>query len=284
MNLKQLRYFLEVAQEKQITAAARNLHIAQPPLSYQLKELEKDLDAQLFVRNSKGITLTEAGEALAGYAQEILELSDYAKDKVKQIDQGRQGTISLGIISSSGNQVPGPRLQEFQEFYPEVNFEIYESNTFGVLDYLKRRKIDLGIVRTPFNFQGVASKYFAKEKMVAVLPPQIKESKKHYQIEDVAKKPLLIYRRFAKIFADSFSAYGLKPFIAMTCDDARTTIRWAEMGMGVALVPASIAALETKCQIIEIDYEPWQTQMALIWLEEVELTPLLKNFIEKLEG
>lgn len=85
MNLKQLRYFLAVAEEKQITAAAKRLFIAQPPLSYQLKQLEKELDVQLFVRTAHGIELTDAGHELQSYAEKIVGLAETAKDQVKKL-------------------------------------------------------------------------------------------------------------------------------------------------------------------------------------------------------
>ncbi|CDF68025.1 Transcriptional regulator [Lactobacillus acidophilus DSM 20079 = JCM 1132 = NBRC 13951 = CIP 76.13] len=141
MNIKQLHYFLVVAEEKQITAAAKRLYIAQPPLSYQLKQLEKELGAQLFKRTAHGIELTDAGQTLQSYASEILSLAQNAKNQVHKTISGELGTVAMGIVSSSTGYMPIAAFKELTQFYPEINFDIYEDNTFGVLDKLEKRQL-----------------------------------------------------------------------------------------------------------------------------------------------
>lgn len=148
MNIKQLRYFLVVAEEKQITSAAKRLYIAQPPLSYQLKQLEIELGAQLFKRTAHGIELTDAGQILQSYASEILSLSESVKNQVHKTVSGELGTIAIGMASSSTGLIPMKSFQDLTKFYPEINFDIYEDNTFGIIDKLEKKTIDLGIVRT----------------------------------------------------------------------------------------------------------------------------------------
>ncbi len=106
MNLKQLRYFLVVAEEKQITAAAKRLYIAQPPLSYQLKQLEKELGAQLFKRTAHGIELTDVGQIFQSYANEIISLAQNAENQVHKTISGELGTIAIGMASSSTGLIP----------------------------------------------------------------------------------------------------------------------------------------------------------------------------------
>ncbi len=91
MNLKQLQYFIAVVEEKQITAAAKKLNIAQPPLSYQLKQLEAELETKLFTRTAHGIVLTDAGMMLEKYARKILDLTTVAEEKVKKTTKGELG-------------------------------------------------------------------------------------------------------------------------------------------------------------------------------------------------
>ena len=280
LNLKQLKYFLAVAEEKQVTAAAKRLHIAQPPLSYQLKELEKDLDVKLFKRTAKGVILTEAGKMLTDYARQIVDLTQVTEEKVRKANQGQIGTISLGLISSSGGFMASVALADFQARYPDVSYEIYEDNTYGIIEKLHQGQLDLAIVRTPFNQRGLKLNYLTKEKMVVVsandYSPQLPTS---FTLTDLEEYPLIIYRRFKNIFTDSFEHYGIKPNVLMECDDARTALYWAEMKLGLALVPESIAKLARNCRIIPVDYPAWETQMALIWLKGKELRPILKEFI-----
>ena len=113
MNLKQLQYFIAVVEEKQITAAAKKLNIAQPPLSYQLKQLEEELETKLFTRTAHGIVLTDAGMMLEKYARKILDLTTVAEEKVKKTTKGELGKISLGTVSSSAAALPIGKLKEF---------------------------------------------------------------------------------------------------------------------------------------------------------------------------
>ncbi|KWX57011.1 LysR family transcriptional regulator, partial [Lactobacillus crispatus] len=165
MNLKQLRYFLVVAEEKQITAAAKRLYIAQPPLSYQLKQLEKELGAQLFKRTAHGIELTDVGQIFQSYANEIISLAQNAENQVHKTISGELGTIAIGMASSSTGLIPMNSFNELRKYYPEISFDIYEDNTYGILDKLEKKTIDLGIVRTPYNQTGLNTKTLTTEKM-----------------------------------------------------------------------------------------------------------------------
>lgn len=278
MNSKQLRYFLVVAQEKQITAAAKRLFIAQPPLSYQLKQLEKELNTKLFLRNAHGIELTDAGKEFQAYAEKILDLTDQAKEQVQRTANGEFGTIKLGSASSSASELPSANFKRLLKFYPNISFDIYEANTFGVLEKLNDGRIDLGIVRTPFDRRHLASKTLTTEKMVAVSSRKSLLGRKSLRLADLQNQPLIIYRRFESMFNASFAHQGFKPFYAVKCDDSRTAILWAQQGMGLALVPASIAGLYARGQFIPIDHASWQTHLQLVW-RKGRLTPLMKQII-----
>lgn len=279
MNLKQLRYFLAVAEEKQITAAAKRLFIAQPPLSYQLKQLEKELNAKLFIRTSHGIELTDAGQELRIYAEKILNLADTAKDQVQKTAQGELGTIKIGSASSSVGELPSEKFKELTKFYPDISFDIYEDNTFGVLEKLTNGTIDLGIVRTPFKRRGLDSKTVTNERMMAVTPDKKILSNQEITLTDLATQPLIIYRRFENIFNNSFAHRGITPFYAVKCDDSRTAILWAKRGMGVALVPEKIAELYAKDNYIPVKHVNWETKLQLVW-RKGPTSSLIKRIIE----
>lgn len=282
MNIKQLRYFLVVAKEKQITSAAKRLYIAQPPLSYQLKQLEIELGAQLFKRTAHGIELTDAGQILQSYASEILSLSESVKNQVHKTVSGELGTIAIGMASSSTGLIPMKSFQDLTKFYPEINFDIYEDNTFGIIDKLEKKTIDLGIVRTPYNRNGLNAKTLTTERMMAVtVDPKLKD-KTELRIKDLNEQPLIIYRRFEEIFNQTFAHHGIKPFYAVKCDDSRTAITWAKRKMGIALVPESIASTYAPDDLIPIKYSNWITHLQLVWRKDQKVTPLMKRIIDSL--
>lgn len=280
MNLKQLRYFLVVAEEKQITSAAERLYIAQPPLSYQLKQLEKELGAQLFKRTAHGVELTDAGQTLQSYATEILSLAQNARNQVHKTISGELGTIAVGMASSSTGLIPMPSFEKLTRFYPEISFDIYEDNTFGIIDKLEKKTIDLGIVRTPYNRNGLNAKTLTTEKMMAVtIDPKLRKKKQLY-IKDLAGQPLIIYRRFEDIFNQTFAHHGIKPFYAVKCDDSRTAITWAKRKMGLALVPESIASTYADGLMIPIKHANWITHLQLVWRKDEQVTPLMNKIIK----
>ena len=280
MNLKQLRYFLVVAEEKQITGAAKRLYIAQPPLSYQLKQLEKEFGAQLFKRTAHGIELTDAGQIFQSYANEIISLAQNAENQVHKTISGELGTIAIGMASSSTGLIPMNSFNELRKYYPEISFDIYEDNTYGILDKLEKKTIDLGIVRTPYNQTGLNTKTLTTEKMMAISVDPDFQQKKELRIKDLADQPLIIYRRFEDIFNQTFAHHGLKPFYAVKCDDSRTAITWAKRKMGVALVPESIATTYAQENMIAIKHANWITHLQLVWRKDHQVTPLMKKIID----
>lgn len=280
MNLKQLKYFLVVAEERQITSAAKKLFIAQPPLNYQLKQLEKEIGAQLFIRNAHGMELTEEGKAFQKYAEKIVDLSLTATSQIRQIKTGELGKIRIGVISSCRGVVPNKQFKKLIEYYPNVSFEIHEANTFGIIEQLQDGIIDLGIVRTPFNLEGLNFKDFHQEPMVAVTNNNDFDRGKIEHLSQLKGKPIILYRRFQEIFNRSFRHQGIRPFYAVTCDDARTAIHWADEGLGIALVPQSIAQTYAKSSIVSIKHAHWVTHLNIVWRKDRQVTPLMEKIIE----
>ena len=130
MDIKQLTYFLAIAEEGNISAAAKKLHISQPPLSLQLKLLEEELGVVLLERGARKSTLTDAGRLLYKHARYILQLVENAEREIQDFGNGIQGTLRLGTISSSGTILLGERMRLFHRAAPNIRFEIHEGNTF----------------------------------------------------------------------------------------------------------------------------------------------------------
>ncbi|MFC6259720.1 LysR family transcriptional regulator [Levilactobacillus fujinensis] len=283
MNFRQLEYFLAVANAGQITAAAHQLHMAQPPLSYQLKQLEAEMGVTLLNRTVGGTTLTPAGKLLRDYAQQLLDLRDRADSQVRSLGQGLAGVLSVGVISSSMGATPNAKLRTLTRHYPKVQIRLFEDNTYGLIDRLDKHLIDVAIVRTPFTAPGLASKELTTESMAAVVPQKYD----HFQgatlrVEDLTTVPLIVYRRFEHLFETTFAEKKMVPFIACTCDDARTAVQWANNRMGVAIVPQSVADEVSGIGTVvrPIRYQPWRTTLKLVWPEQITPSPLLQRFID----
>ncbi|HJA27005.1 MAG TPA: LysR family transcriptional regulator [Candidatus Limosilactobacillus intestinigallinarum] len=282
MNIKQLQAFLVVVQEHQITAAAKRLYTTQPPLSYQMKQLEKELGVKLFVRNAHGIRLTAAGQTFQRYAQQIVSLDRQAHDELHQEENGETGQVNLGLISSAGDLIPNAAMRALTRNYPRITFSITEGNTFDLVDRLNTGLLDLAVVRTPLNMRGLAKKVLNTDRMVAVGDPTAASLPTPLRLTDLAGVPLILYRRFEAIFNRDFAQAGVTPFYAVRCDDARTAIRWADRGMGVALVPESIARCDAHQVITPVDYPAWNTHVQLVWKKDEPLRPVIRHLIDLL--
>lgn len=284
IDIRQLRYFLAIAETGQITAAARHLNLAQPHLSQELRLLEAELGVKLVERGSRAVRLTEAGRMLQNRAEQMLELMGATIKEIRDFNEGLQGSLAIGTISSSGASLLPRRIQEFHRHYPGVNFEVWEGNTYRILEILNRGLIEIGIVRTPFVMGDLASVALPPEPMVAAM-----DSDRYWDatrtaipLEDLRDKPLILYRRFEKLIVDTCHHAGFEPWIFCKNDDARTTMLWADAGMGVAVVPRSAVGLiqSPKLRYKEITATALKTQIVAIWMKNRYISTAAKHFLE----
>lgn len=283
MDIKQLKYFYVIAEEGQITSAAKRLNMAQPPLSYQLKSLEDELGVKLVERGSRNIKLTEAGHILYKRAKQILSLTKSTEDELKDFKEGSHGTLSIGTVSSSGAALLDSRLSRFHSKYPNIKFKIYEGNTYELLESLNKGLIEIAIVRTPFNTSEINSILLQKEPMVAVMVKELDWTNSEViDLTELINKPLIIYRRFESIIFKACEDSNFQPTVFCINDDARTSLLWANSGLGIAIVPKSSIKLIGSSNIIykEINNKDLWTQIAAIWSKTGYLSSAGKTFLE----
>lgn len=241
MELKQLEYFTAIVEHGSISAAAKQLHISQPPLSMQMKHLEEELNSRLFERGARSITLTEAGKILYERSKGILEMASVTVRELEQMKDGISGTLRLGMISSAGLSCVKQTLLPFHSGYPGIRLDICEGNTYQLMEALKNNRIEIAIVRTPFPEEGYECRHFEEDAMTAVgLSHYFGNHKSNsLSIKDMERFPLIIYRRWESILRHAFGEEETDMNIFCINDDARTSIKLAAAGLGVALVPAS---------------------------------------------
>lgn len=284
MDIRQLRYFLAIAEEGQITSAAKKLHIAQPPLSQQLRLLEEELGVKLVERGPRRVLLTDAGKLLYTRAQRIVELTDTAAREVSDFHHDMRGVLRIGTVSSSGGTLLSQSLLAFHKQYPNIQFELTEANTYLLIDQLRSGLIEAGIVRTPFDQQDFEQILMRPEPMAAVyrrgagfdLP------KGKISLSTLQGKPLILYRRFEQILLGTFHSEGIEPAILCKNDDARTTLLWAKAGMGIALAPLSSLKLVDSAPLdwSEIAHPDLVTRIAVIWLKGGYQSRICRKFLE----
>ena len=292
MDIRQLRYFLAVAQEGQFTKAAGRLHMAQPPLSQQIRQLEGELGVVLFKRSGRHIELTDAGQVLAVRAEQILELVGSTKRELGDLTQGRRGSVSIGAVSSCGAFLLPRYIRDFHEKYPEITFQVWEGNTYRIMDLVDKGIVDIGIVRTPFRLETYQYIFQPPGKtpdpMAAVYPegwkPGVPDGP--VPLDRLKGVPLIVLRRYEPIIVDAFRKIGCKADILCRGDDTRSLIAWAAAGVGVAVIPRPPANLVPygRIQCREITDRSLETRTAVIWLKGAYLSAVARNFIASMAG
>lgn len=264
MELRQLEYFRTIVDAGSISGAARMLHMTQPPLSYQMKMLEEELQVSLFLRGTKKITLTEAGKTLYEQAENLLRLADLTKQEV--IKSGQAATLHIGMTPSTVSMM-SDFLVAFVEKYPLIHFDIHEGSTFTLKDQLENQMIDLTTLRTPIALNGCETWPLAKEKLFAMAVPDypVLSGQTSIHLKELSKQPLILSHRYQKYMFSAFEHAGLICDIYIACEDARTAMTMAEKGLGIAILPASMLPLSNKLHSYDICDADLTTEILLAW-------------------
>lgn len=277
MELRQLEYFRAIVDAGTISGAARELHMTQPPLSYQMKMLEEELQVPLFLRGTKKITLTEAGKTLYEQAENLLLLSDLTKRKV--IKSGQGATLHIGMTPSTVSMM-SDFLIRFAAKYPNVHFDVHEGSTFALKEQLEHRQIDLTTLRTPIALNGCETKSLAKETLLAMAVPEhpLLSGRTSIHLSEFSCQPLILSHRYRKYMLSAFEQAGLLCDIYFACEDARTAMMMAEKGLGIAILPDSMLPQTNKLKACYITDADLSTEVLLAWRKE-RLPAEVQNFL-----
>ena len=295
MELKQLSHFVTVVKEGTISGAARKLNLSQPPLSTQMKQLEDEFGCVLFERGSRKIQLTEAGQLLYDRAVTMLELSEATRRELLDYNSGLTGALRLGVVSSVGSSLLPLWAAAFHQAYPDIRFELFEANTYQLLEQLRSNLLELAIVRTPFHAEGFVCTSLCEEPMLAVgsetffpektvVPSDSGCFDGCITLEALSRLPLIVYRRWETPLHDAFTREGLSPSYFCLNDDARTSVRWADAGLGVGIVPASSQPLlqNPHTKVYKISDSRLFTSISVIHNKNAYLSTIARMFLKHL--
>ncbi|HET7479559.1 MAG TPA: LysR family transcriptional regulator [Rubrobacteraceae bacterium] len=287
MDLRRLRYFVVVAEEQNFSRAAERLHMAQPPLSDQIKRLEKSLGVKLFDRSSRGARLTEAGELLLTEARRLLVQADQTAEMVRRVGGGEVGRLALGFVPSASNSVLPPVLSTFRERYPDVQLYLQEMNPDWLVAGLHEGRLDVSFFYLPFEDRALAHEPVSREPLVVALP-ETHELAAEDKIDlcDLADQPFVLPARYRMP--------GLHGQVLEACRDAgfepeavqkevwlmQTIVALVAGGIGVALVPASVRNTPRAGVVYKevLGLSP-TVEMSVVWRRN-ERNPVVRSFLK----
>ncbi len=247
-DLRQLRYFVVLAEELHFSRAAERLGIAQPPLSQQIRKLERMLGAQLFVRGRK-TQLTEPGTVLLDESRRILEQASRAVDAVRRAACGKTGRLTVGVPPSVMLSELPKAIRTYRERYPEVAFTLRELSTSAIEDSLRSGVIDIGFLREGRPAAPLVSEVILVEPVVAVLPASHRLTKRtSVAIGNLRGESFVLFpRRLGPAFYDRLAGFcadaGFVPKVVQEATQWQTVVSLVAAGLGVSLAPGCVRNL-----------------------------------------
>ena len=255
MELRHLRYFVAVAEELHFHRAAQRLHISQPPLSQQIRALERELGVTLLSRNRRRVALTAAGEGFLDDARSILAAVERASERAQGIARGSLGTLAIGFVGSAMFSPKLPQiLREFRARHPDVDLVLRELPTTVQLAALVAGELDVGVIRGPVDVTELDGQLelmtIQRERLVAALPADhALAARRRLRPQDLRGESFVILTRreapglYAGLAAAMGEAGGL-PDDVLEVAEMQTIISLVAGGFGVSLVPASVGQVD----------------------------------------
>jgi DNA-binding transcriptional LysR family regulator len=290
LELRQLRYFIAVAEELHFGKAAARLHMTQPPLSQTIQGLEELLGAPLFERTRRAVALTPAGAALLPEARRMLVQAGELPELVRRAAAGEAGRLALAFVSSADYSVLPPFLRLYRAAYPQVQIALQEATSDLQVDDLLHARIDAGLVIPPLPDKARADLDYLKvlsEPLILAAPAGLLAPGGPVWLKEVPPAPLIIFPRpIAPALHDAilacFRAAGITPQIGQEAIQMQTIVGLVSAGMGLALVPQSVSNLMRP----GVEYRALrdatpQVETGLAWRRD-NPSPVLQGFLDLL--
>lgn len=288
MNFKQLEYFSAVAEAKSISMAARNLHVAQPPVSRQISLLEDELGVCLFLRNNKGIELTEAGKCLHEQTEGMFQNLRDMVDSVRDVDAGMRGQLKLGIVYSD-IPVVMEHLREYHELYPQVEFYIRLGTPNDLLDDLNRGQLHILFLRSQTEaIAGLREKILGEDPLELVMSAETDPAPDLdvIPLEALNGVPMCLLRSddlwgYSNYLSHECQRKGFTPNTVCQCYDTPMAMQMVQAGFGVSFLPRSIVDNHPNSDIYSKPVQGLNAKSypMLVWSDSMYHSKCVKQFI-----
>ena len=287
MELRHLRYFVAVAEELSFSRAADRLHMAQPPLSQQIRQLEEELGVQLFARTKRRVELSEAGRAVLPEARRVLVQAESVAGTARRFVAGEIGNLKVGFSGAAAYAVMPAILRTFRARFGQVSLILEEHSTEQQIALLASHALDAGLVRLPVASAPAALEFktIVREPLLLAMPHQHRLGRKRtVAVTALAAEPFIVVSRHAAPgLYDQIETVcrraGFKPLIAQQATEIQTIVGLVSAGMGIAIVPASVRGLQGG----RVIYRPLApspfTEMALVYNRD-NGSAVLRSFLE----
>lgn len=283
MDFRALQYFVTVAQELNFTRAAEKLHMSQPPLSNQIRALEEELGATLFLRGKRRLQLTDAGELFLRRAVQILELSEKARMDLTSMGNELSGTIYIGMVEGRAPFLTARWIAGFREEYPLARYQLWNGSSDDVLDQLHRGLVDLAVIAAPYDVEHLEGFPVGREPWVAIIPrdhPLALLPGREIPLSSLVGQQLIIPRRRSRVEAirQWFAGIGAEPDILCEMSNYMDSVALAEQNVGISIFPQTTYTPNAHVVSKLITQPAKQVEYVLVW-ERSQHSNLVREFI-----
>jgi len=285
MELRHLRYFVAVAEERNFTRAAERLHIAQPPLSRQMQQLEETLGVELIEKGSRPLRLTEAGQFFLAHARPLLDQVRDLKAMTQRVGK-LERTLSCGFVASTLYGLLPDIIRRYRERHPEVEVTLHEMTTVEQLKALKEGKIDVGFGRLKSEDPSIRRILLREERLVAALSPghRLEQREGGVRLMDLIHEPLLVYPKAPRpSFADqvlaAFNEANLTPDHVTEVRELQIAMGLVAAGQGISIVPESVQGMQHRNVVYRKVEDKHAFSPILFSVRHMDRSPELQNML-----
>lgn len=283
MELYQIAYFVEIARQRSFTRAAERLHMAQPALSQQMKNLEAELGTALFIRGRKESQLTAAGKVFLPRAEALLAQAAAAKTAVTDATQLRGGRLVLAAIPSVSACLLPPAIRQFSQQHPRVELQIIEESSERVTACVESGLADLGFLQLPASKSAFASRVLVTEPFVLLIPAAHGLAEQSaVALKQLAGEAFIFYKGRARDTAlAACRQSGFEPRIACESGELETVRALVAAGLGLAILPRLAATrLPKTLRALHVRAPEMRRQIAAVWKKQSPLSPAASTFLD----
>jgi len=287
MELRQLRYLVALAEERNFTRAAAREHVAQPALSQQIRRLEDEVGLALAQRTTRSVSITEAGEMLVTRARLILAELDSARSELDGLRGIQRGHVAVGAMHTMGPIDITMALATFHQRHPEVELSVREQSSEELAEMLRYDELDLAFlsVTERIESRGLELRQLIDEELVVVLSPDHRlAATGHVEMRELAGEEFISYHegaRLRELLLAAARQAGFEPKIKLESNESRRIRRLVSRGMGVAILPRSDAEIPgAEITVATLSRPALRRDITLAWRADRRHPPAARAFIE----
>ncbi len=286
MDIRQLTYFLEVANQSSFSKASQNLHLSQPTLSKMVKNLEEELDVVLFDRSTRRMQLTEAGETVKFHAQMVLQSIGHLQTALQEIKQLRQGRFSLGLPPVIGSSFFPRIIAQFQQRHPQIHMRIVEEGGRRVEEHLLEGNLDLGVVVMPVDeelFEVLP--LVERDLQLVVHPSHPLAAREEVQLTDLKEETFIMFQQGFSLYdrvREACIQAGFEPKVGYESTQWDFIGEMAAAGLGIGLLPDTVCRKldPSRVKVIAATDPKIHWNLALIWRKDGYLSHAARGWVD----